>query len=166
MTAPTRLRKRIAAFLDTDYGRVVGAVALATGDRDRAEDAVQDALVKTLTGDTEPDNLAGWVTVVAINMVRQQWRRAGAQSRAYVRAATWDELTDAEAQRTTDTLAVTTALRALPERQRVTVVLHYYEGLSVAEVARTLHVSEGTVKTQLSRGRERLGTMLRKEVTR
>lgn len=166
MTAPTRLRERIAEFLDADYGRVVGAVALATGDRDRAEDAVQDALVKTLTGDTEPDNLAGWVTVVAINFVRQSWRRADAQGRAYVRAATWDDLTDAEAQRTTDAIAVSSALGRLPERQRMAVVLHYYEGLSVAEVAHTLGISTGTVKTQLSRGRDNLGNHLRKEASR
>ena len=166
MTATTRMRRRIAAFLDADYGRVVGAVALATGDRDKAEDAVQDALVKTLTGDTEPDNLAGWVTVVAINFVRQSWRRADAQGRAYVRAAQWDELADAEAEHTVDQIVLAEAIDALPDRQRLAVVLHYYEGLPVAEVARTLKVSEGTIKTQLSRGRDALGRTIWKEVSR
>jgi RNA polymerase sigma-70 factor (sigma-E family) len=43
------------------------------------------------------------------------------------------------------------ALRALPQRQRAVIVLRYYEGLSEAEIARTLKVSPGTVKSQASK---------------
>ncbi|WP_084040201.1 RNA polymerase sigma factor [Demequina sp. NBRC 110053] len=163
MTATAATRERVAAFLDSDYARAVGAVALATGDRQRAEDAVQDAIVTTLSGDAEPENLAGWITVVAINSIRQQWRRGKAQRRAYLRVVTWDDPGDDESQRTVDTIAVHDALAELPERQRAAMVLHYLEGLSVAETARLLEVSEGTVKTQLSRGRAALGAMLDRE---
>jgi RNA polymerase sigma-70 factor (ECF subfamily) len=154
----------VAAFLDSDYARVVGAVAVATGDRERAEDAVQDAIVATLAGDTEPENLAGWITVVAINFVRQAWRRNATQGRAYVRAVTWDEPLDEESERTVDAVLVRDALEALPERQRIVMVLHYLEGLSIAEVAATLQVSEGTVKTQLHRGREGLARTIGEDV--
>ncbi|MEP7027263.1 MAG: RNA polymerase sigma factor [Candidatus Eisenbacteria bacterium] len=47
-------------------------------------------------------------------------------------------------------------LEGLPERARAAVVLYYYEDRSVAEVARTLGVPEGTVKTLLSRARATL----------
>lgn len=43
------------------------------------------------------------------------------------------------------------ALRALPPRQRAVIVLRYYDGLSEAEIARTLGVSAGTVKSQASK---------------
>jgi RNA polymerase sigma-70 factor (ECF subfamily) len=162
VNATAATRERVAAFLDTDYVRVVGAVALATGDRQRAEDAVQDALVATLTGDTEPENVAGWITVVAINYVRQSWRRDGAQGRAYVRAVTIDESETETA--TVDAIAMQRALAELPERQRVAVVLHYFEGLSVHQIAETLHVTEGTIKTQLHRGREHLAADFAREV--
>jgi RNA polymerase sigma-70 factor (ECF subfamily) len=154
----------VAAFLDSDYARVVGAVAVATGDRERAEDAVQDAIVATLAGDAEPENLAGWITVVAINFVRQAWRRNASQGRAYVRAVTWDERNDEESQRAVDALLVHDALAALPERQRIVMILHYLEGLSITEVATTLGVSEGTVKTQLHRGRGALAHIIGQDV--
>lgn len=44
------------------------------------------------------------------------------------------------------------ALRHLPDGQRAMVVLRYYEGLSVAEVAAAMDCSEGNVKSQTSRG--------------
>jgi RNA polymerase sigma-70 factor (sigma-E family) len=43
------------------------------------------------------------------------------------------------------------ALRALPTRQRAVIVLRYYDGLSEAEIAATLGVSQGTVKSQASK---------------
>lgn len=48
---------------------------------------------------------------------------------------------------------VLAALRALPRRQREIVALHYLLDMGIAEVASTLDVSAGTVKTQLHRAR-------------
>ena len=164
MNASAATQKRVAAFVDSDYTRVVAAVALATGDRQRAEDAVQDALVATLAGDTEPTNLSGWITVVAINYVRQGWRRDGAQDRAYVRAVEFDDESDIEAERATDAITIHEAMAQLPTRQREIVALFYFQRLGVNEIAKCLGVSGGTVKTQLHRGRSRLAELLGREV--
>jgi RNA polymerase sigma factor (sigma-70 family) len=55
---------------------------------------------------------------------------------------------------------VLAAVRALPTRQRDCVMLHYYADLSDAEIARTLPISAGSVKTHLHRARAALATAL------
>ncbi|MCI9308582.1 MAG: sigma-70 family RNA polymerase sigma factor [Oscillospiraceae bacterium] len=55
---------------------------------------------------------------------------------------------------------VYSAVLSLPEKYRAVIHLHYFEGLSVAEIAATLQSTEGTVKSQLSRGRALLRDML------
>ena len=56
---------------------------------------------------------------------------------------------------------VYSAVLSLPGKYRAVIHLHYFEGLSVAEIAQTLQVPEGTVKSQLSRGRALLREMLK-----
>jgi RNA polymerase sigma-70 factor (ECF subfamily) len=52
--------------------------------------------------------------------------------------------------------ALRSAIRALPERQRVCIVLRYFEGLTVDEIAEVIGISAGSIKTHLSRGRTTL----------
>ena len=56
---------------------------------------------------------------------------------------------------------VYSAVLSLPGKYRAVIHLHYFEGLSVAEMAQMLQVPEGTVKSQLSRGRALLRNMLK-----
>ena len=53
------------------------------------------------------------------------------------------------------------AVLSLPAKYRSVIHLYYFEGLSVAEMAQTLDVPEGTIKSQLSRGRALLRDMLK-----
>ena len=60
-----------------------------------------------------------------------------------------------------ETLALIEALRTLPIRQRQAIVLHRtWVGLPVEEVAQTLRIPAGTVKSLLSRGRRALAARL------
>ena len=59
-----------------------------------------------------------------------------------------------------ETEAVRAALSRLPRRQREVTVLRYFLGLSTAEIADTLHVDPGTVKTCLYRARHALAATL------
>ena len=52
------------------------------------------------------------------------------------------------------------AVMRLPGKYRIVIHLYYYEEYSIGDISSTLHRSQGTVKSQLSRGRKLLKTML------
>lgn len=147
-------------FMAEDYPGVVAAVRLIARDTGAAEDAVQDALVRLLSRPpaTPLRSVAAWVTVVAANEARMRHRRAGAERRALDRL---DPPSDQAPEDVAGRHAVLDALDALPLGQRQVAVLHYLLDASVADVAATLGVSEGTVKTQLHRARAALAAALR-----
>jgi RNA polymerase sigma-70 factor (ECF subfamily) len=148
-------------FLATDYARLVAAVALITGSRPAAEDAVQEALVRawerTMKGEAI-DSLGAWVATVALNVSRSGVRRKVAERRARQRLGapptTTPERSHGEA------IDIERAVAALPRRQREVVVLRYLLDLNTAETATTLRINEGTVKSELSRARAALARCL------
>jgi RNA polymerase sigma-70 factor (ECF subfamily) len=148
----------IEGFIASDYRRVVGSITLITGNRATAEDAVQDALAKAWQRRDQPiDKLAAWVTVVASNAARSSVRRRGAEQRALDRmggratAPPDDAGVDTQLQQ---------ALAGLPLRERQVAVLHYVLDQSVADTAAAMGITDGTVKTLLSRARQHLATQL------
>jgi RNA polymerase sigma factor (sigma-70 family) len=149
----------IREFLETSYPRLVAAVALVAGSRDAAEDAVQEALARAWerSDRTRPiESLPAWVTRVALNLSRSRLRRVRAERRAIGRLPRIETTVADDGSRPD----VERALAALPRRQREVTVLHYYLGMDVREIAATLGVSDGTVKTQLFRARRALATSL------
>ena len=150
----------LEAFVANDYGRVVAAVGMITGNRQDAADAVQDALVGLLAKPpARPiDNLPAWLIVVASNRARDRYRTKAAEQRAFAKLGTIEdavedriELLDLDLQR---------ALDGLPPQQRRICAMHYLADQSVEQVAAALGVSAGTVKTQLFRGRRALAAAL------
>lgn len=160
MSDQSGVEDEIRAFLTTEYAKVVAAISLVTGQRQAAEDAVAEALARawdrSARGETI-DSLAAWVTRVALNLARSRWRRLRAEARARRRLAA-PEVDDGSS--TDRRLDVERALSALPRRQREATVLRYYLGLNVAEIAATLGVTDGTVKTSLHRARSALAEAL------
>lgn len=147
-------------FIHSDYARVVAAVGLITRDRDHAEDAVQDALVKVLNDGHHPDRLAAWVTTVAVNQVRTVHRRRAAEQRAVARSAPLEQVADAPSTVPVD---VADAVAGLPEKQQVIATMFYFLDQPIAQIASSLGVTEGTVKTHLHRARTALAAALGQE---
>jgi RNA polymerase sigma-70 factor (ECF subfamily) len=152
----------IREFLHTGYPRLVAAIALASGSRAAAEDAVQEALLRAWERSEkgeEIESMQAWITTVALNLTRSGLRRLRSERRAKsrLREAGWGEDPALDAGRTVD---VERALATLPRRQREAVVLRYYLQLDTREVAVALGVSEGTVKSTLFRARAALADAL------
>lgn len=161
---PAELTRRedLVAFVSGEYPKVVASVALITGDHDGAEDSVQEALASLWQRDDgfKPENIAAWVTVVAANGSRSKLRRHGIEARAVDRMRTDPVVTSDPTSSIGDAQLVANALDGLPDRQRQIAVLFYLGDHSVRDIAEVLEVSEGTVKTQLSRARTTLRTSL------
>ena len=144
------------------YRRLVVQLYGVTGDAAEAEDLVQEAFVRAAAAGGKfvaVDNHEAWLRTVAINLQRSRWRKLRNFSRIREKlAASPSDLPALE-----DRLDVIDALRMLPVGQREVVALHYLADLGIAEVAETLGIAQGTVKSRLNRGREALALALTKE---
>jgi RNA polymerase sigma-70 factor (ECF subfamily) len=150
---------QIREFLVTTYPRLVAAVALVSGSRPAAEDAVQEALLRAWERSErgEPiESLPAWVTTVALNLARSGLRRLRAERRARTRIRATEITDPAEVER----VDVERALADLPRRQREAIVLRYYLEMDTKQVAEVLQVHEGTVKSTLFKARAALAEAL------
>jgi RNA polymerase sigma-70 factor (sigma-E family) len=144
---------------DASYSRLVLQVFAFCGDAAEAEDAVQEAFVKAIGKGRAFDdvqNPVAWLRTVAFNHQRNKWRHAKVVRRFV--ASTPGSLTTPDLS--PDHVAIVQALAELDPDVREVVVLRYLADLGTAEVAHELGVPEGTVKSRLSRGRERLAPLL------
>lgn len=132
--------------------RLVRIVAVTCGSRADAEDAAQDAFAAALRAPSCPANLSAWVVTVATRKAIGGWRRRQTERRSWDRlAATQDRGRDVD-----QLIDLRVALGSLAPRQLEVVNLYYFLGMTVAETAAQLEISEGTVKKALSRARETL----------
>lgn len=131
-----------------------------------ADDVVQDAFVRAhrnLDLLADPARFGAWLGRVVVG-VAIDWLRAHATERRLVLAdggvalATAPAVDDAHAaiERRERAERVLAAVHALPERYRVPLSLYHLDGLSHARIADTLGVPAGTVRSLVTRARERL----------
>ncbi len=153
----------VREIYEASYRRLVTQAYAIAGDRVEAEDAVQEAFARAVASGgrfRQVDNPEAWLRTVALNVIRRRWRRARLFLSLSPRLATPSDVPGISE----DHVAVVDALRALPFQQRETIALFYLGDLSVQEIAATLSIAEGTVKSRLTRGRAALAGLLRTTV--
>jgi RNA polymerase sigma-70 factor (ECF subfamily) len=146
------------AFRD-HFEPMVRALTVAGGNREVAQDCVQDAFSRAYVRwrrISRYDDPVGWVRHVAINRMRDHYRRETRKRRATERLAARPEEQVPEPA-TEEGLWVLVA--RLPDQQRIAASLFYVEQLSVREIAVAMELSEGAVKYHLHAAR----TTLRRE---
>ncbi len=143
----------VRSLYDDAAGPLFAFVVRLTGDRVRAEDVVQETLVRAWRRadhlDPGSDALRGWLFTVARNLVTDLRRSDAARP-----VAGWDDALLHDGPRVDDVETATqrfvlaAALGRLTPEHRDVLVAVYYEGRSVAEAAERLGVPRGTVKSR------------------
>ncbi|HMK13139.1 MAG TPA: sigma-70 family RNA polymerase sigma factor [Acidimicrobiales bacterium] len=139
------------------YLSLVRALTAACGDAEVAADCVQDAWVKAHVRwrrISAYDNPIAWVRRVAIHKMRDHFRREARGSRARALLAAGSTFVEEPVVGAGGGAIALVA--SLPPQQRLAMSLYYVEGLTVAEVAAAMSISEGAVKFHMNQGRERL----------
>jgi RNA polymerase sigma-70 factor (sigma-E family) len=145
----------ISALFRLHFWALVRLARQLVDDQQTAEDVVQDAFLtlhRRWTKLRDPDSALTYVRSAVLNLSRSQIRRHQIRRRL---DSTVTEgaapAADARALSGADADRISAALRRLPRRQREVLVLRYWSELDEQEIARTLGVSRGSVKTHVHR---------------
>jgi RNA polymerase sigma-70 factor (ECF subfamily) len=160
-----------SAALETLYARyarpLFGMALRRLGDRGRAEDAVQETFVsiwraaKSYRPERGPG--APWIYAVARNAIVDRSRAKSELPVEPPDQASVESGPDLRAEQAWTRLRRHRALEELPEREREVIELAYWRGLSQSEVAESLGIPLGTVKTRTRSGLQRLADLLEDE---
>ncbi|WP_234412262.1 SigE family RNA polymerase sigma factor [Nocardioides sediminis] len=166
------MRLELADFVALRRPALLRAAVAITGDEHRAEDVLQAALLRVLPHWSEIRDAAAAEAYVRRAVLHQHisWCRRAAHRHETVRSEVpepaggglgdqaWDQ-----AQPRGRHSDLWRHVAALPPRQRSTVALRFYEGLSVAETATALGCSPGTVKSNTHHALARLRAVVERD---
>ena len=148
-------------MMETRGGEVVGLCTALLRDRQLAQDAAQETFLRAYRAmgkfrGERTESEKAWLTRIAVNVCRdmskRQWFR---QMRASVPL---DELVPAKAN--DEARELYAAVLSLAHREREIVLMHYYQDMSVAEIASAIGVSESAVYKRLGGAKRRLRDIL------
>jgi len=157
-----------------DAYRVIlfGLLVRILNSREEAEDILQDVFIQVWRRAKDYDEKRGrpftWLVTLARSRAIDRLRQLGARQRLATGAA--QEQTETVSDALTDTIRVAQretvqqALAELPEEQRNTLMLAYFEGLTQSEIAAKLKAPLGTIKTRMRSGMIKLRALLGKQL--
>lgn len=169
---------RFEAFVRRYQDMVFGTAVRLVGDPTEAEDVAQTVFLRAFERfdaiATSP-SVAGWLKTVTTNAClnhlsryRARWRLFselgrddGAVSQRFEESLVADTSPALDVERAERDAHIELALRALPDHQRIPLVLFHFEERSYQDIAALLGVSLGKVKTDIHRGRETLRRQLK-----
>jgi len=153
-------RDAFSAAANASIGRLYALATLILRDGDRAQDAVQDALVSSWRGVRALRDPSAWDAWLQRNVVRACYRHARTERR---RELTWARVSARDEPSVDDAGSALASrdelehgFRSLSIDQRAVIVLHHYAGLPLNEVADVLGIPHGTAKSRLHRATQAL----------
>ena len=164
VTGPDTARERNRIFerlVDQYQEPVLRMCYYSLGDKTQAEDAAQETFLKlyrTLDSYRGDCSEKTWIMKIAArvccDMNRSGWFRL------MNRRVTPEMLPAAEEPEKRNDAELAEAVMKLPYKLREAILLYYYQGMNVNEIADALNLSHSSVSGRLKRGREKLKKML------
>lgn len=149
-------RDAFAALASTRLDRLFATAVLMLRDRSRAEDAVQDALVRAwrdLPALRDTDRFDAWLRRLLVRACYDEARRNRRHAGNVTLLPRHEPATPDAAAAVADRDEMDAALRRLSSDHRAIVVHHYYLGLSLPEIADAFDIPLGTAKSRLHHAR-------------
>ena len=150
--------KAFSDIVDQYSALMLRTATMIVADHDIAEDVVQDAFIQAwhhLPDLREAGALRPWLMRIVVNQCISFKRRL-ARTTAFVRQSLSEQEIDLTAQiadhhkgRLERDWDLAHAIDELPAKQRVVIVLHYYNGMTLPEMAKVLQTSENTLKKRI-----------------
>ena len=145
-------------FIRKHESRLYRTAVAIMGNRADAEDIVQDAFIKVLEKRPDfesPEHEIAWLIRVTVNLCRSR-----------LRSKWWKTtvpLLDSYPARSESEQQLMETILSLPAKYRIVLHLFYYEGYSTREIAELADQKESTVRSLLTRARQKLGALLKEE---
>lgn len=142
------------------------------GNKENAEDIVQETYIKAMQNISSlsaPEAFVTWLRTIAVNTTRNHLAKhnptvfgSDESDELLINAPETEEnfLPEAYASKRETARIIMRIIDSLPEKQRVTVMLYYYNEMSVADIAKMMDVSENTVKSRLNYARTEIKTQV------
>lgn len=126
------------------------------GNQQDAEDAISETIIKAyenLASLRNNSKFKSWIMTILVNVSKNMLTKKN-------RILLVDDITVFEGTVKDSQNDIWDSIMALDELHRQIIILYYYDGFSTKEIARILELPKGTVKSRLSRGREKLKVLL------
>lgn len=134
--------------------KLYAVARLILRDTERAEDAVQEALVaawRDIAALRDPDRFEAWLRRLLVHACYREARRDRSRRRLEVHVTSFDRPVPDASVELAQRDELERGFRRLSPEQRTLIVLHYYVGLPLAQTADALDLPVGTVKSRLFR---------------
>ncbi len=161
-------RSACDVLIDRYYQPIYKFLRRTGHSRHISEDLTQQTFIKCFAcigSLRSPKALASWLYKIAANSSRLWWRKNKKIAVVYLA----DFLDETEAKKTPDTLEqaqqleqLNAAVQKLPWHLRQTIVLHYFQQLTIKETAEAINVSQATIKGRINRALKKLKKNLTK----
>lgn len=162
------INNHISQIVNT-YSDMVYKLALAiTKNKFDADDVYQEVFIRYMKNHnklTSNDHIKAWFIRVTINCSNNIFNSSWLKKTVLLKNTLKDNLEDNLNSTSEENKAIYYGVLKLPKKYRTVIHLFYYEDMSIKDISKTLEIKEGTIKSQLHRGRNLLKEILEGEMS-